>query len=336
MRPTWLLIGSAALFSAGLFLATSIGSLGTIMLTYLAPLPLFLIGLSKGGKAVGLAGGIATLAVAIAGGSLGAVLYFMACALPVSMICEKATLSRSVGGDPANPTIEWYPPGPLCIWLIATPVSVLLLTFLYFLARGEGLQPVVAQQVEYLMEFYREALGVAGPDGPTGTAPGMDSNAATMAPHQLVLIEKLLTNIAPALLSIFWMLFILLNGALAQGMLSRVGHNMRPTPEMAEIELPRWLIGGFTACFLIGITLSGSLGYLGANLGAILAVPLFLSGLGVAHAAAHKTKYRFGILFMLYTVLMISRWGSLAMIILGLIDHFARLKARMRGGSSPV
>jgi uncharacterized protein YybS (DUF2232 family) len=198
------------------------------------------------------------------------------------------------------------------------------LSFLYFMARGEGLEPVVAQQVEHLMEFYRSALGTNSPD------------ATITAPHQLVLIEKLLVNIAPALLSVFWMLFTLLNGALAQGMLTRVGHNMRPAPALTDIELPRWLIGGFMASFLIGMTLAGPLGYLGANLGSILAVPVFLSGLGVAHIAAGKTKFRFGILFMLYSVLIISRWSSMAMIILGLIDHFTRLKARMRGGSTSV
>jgi len=83
--------------------------------------------------------------------------------------------------------------------------------------------------------------------------------------------------------------------------------------------------------FLVG----GDLGFLAATVSGILAFPVFMSGLGVAHALAERTKSPFAILFMTYAMLMIA--GYVMMIVMtavGLIDHFAGLKARIRAGSN--
>ncbi len=176
--------------------------------------------------------------------------------------------------------------------------------------------------LEPFILHYRTAYGAAI----TGT------DVAT--PGQLEVIEKLIIQIAPAMIAIGSMATVLLNGVLAQGALARFGHNMRPSPRMAEIELPHWLIVCFAASLLLGITIGDSVGYLAMALAGTFAFPLFLSGLGVAHAAADRSKVPFGLLFVIYALLSISRWGTPAAVILGLIDHFAGLKARLRGRPS--
>ena len=72
------------------------------------------------------------------------------------------------------------------------------------------------------------------------------------------------------------------------------------------------------------------------NTALVLAFPIFLSGLGVAHAAAGRTRYRFGLLFGLYAVLLMTRWAPILMVLVGLVDHFVGLKARLLGRSTSV
>lgn len=336
MGATLLPIGCAALASAVLYLAAAVGSIAAFPLLYLAPLPLFLVGLALGGPAAGLAGAAAALAAALAGSALGGVAYLVFCALPVAVLCDKAAQSRpaAAGGAPA-----WYPPGPLCVWLTAPPISALLLANLYFVGSG-GLEAAVADEVAGVMELYRSLLGAASGDAapggavPDGAIPG--GAPAGDARGRLDSAETLLAKGAPAMLAGLWMMLIAVNGALAQGLLSRFGRNLRPAPRLADIDLPRPAVAAFVACLVAGMTLDGAVGYLGFNLAGVLAFPLFLSGLGVAHAAAARTRFRAGVLVAVYGALVLSRWGALALVGLGLIDHFARLKARLRGPSNTV
>jgi len=322
MNAAWLLIGSAGLISAGLYLAAIIWSLGALLLAILTPLPLFLVGLSLGARAAGIAGAIGALIVIAASSTLGGVMYIGAYALPVFLVCRSAMLSRAIIDASGGKMVEWYPPGMLTIWLTLVPVAVLVLTFVYTMASGDSLEAMMTRLLEPFILHYRTAYGAAI----SGT------DAAT--PGQLEVIEKLIIQIAPAMIAIGSMATVLLNGVLAQGVLARFGHHMRPSPRMAEIELPHWLIVCFAASFLLGITIGDSLGYLAMALAGTFAFPLFLSGLGVAHAAADRSKVSFGLLFVIYALLSISRWGTPAAVILGLIDHFAGLKARLRGRSS--
>ena len=317
----WLSSAIAALCSAGLFLAIGLGSLGTIALTYLAPMPLFLVGLSYGGSTAGVVGTLGAFLIWAINGSASAILYFLSCALPVALICDKAGLSHP---GSASGTVHWYPSGLLCLWLIALPVSILVVSFLYLTATGSGLEAVIAPKIKAIMEVYRSGIGANFPE------------TAALPPNQIALIEKLLVNVAPAMVAVIWMTVMLLNAVVAQAIVTRFGWNMRPAPRLADIELPRWIIVAFAATFLIGITIGGSPGFLASNLSAILAFPVFLSGLGVVHAAAARTRLRYGILSVLYVVLIVSRWASMALVIVGLVDHFTGLKSRLRRGSPSV
>jgi uncharacterized protein YybS (DUF2232 family) len=322
MNAAWLLVGSAGLISAGLYLSAIIWSLGALLLAFLTPLPIFLVGLSLGARAAGIAGAMAALIVIAASSTLGGVMYIGAYALPVFLVCRSAMLSRVIIDASGGKTVERYPPGMLTIWLTLVPVTVLVLTFIYAMANGDSLEAMITRQLEPFIQHYRTAYEAAI----TGTD--------VTTPGQLEMIEKLIIQIAPTMLAIGSMATVLLNGVLAQGVLSRFGHNMRPSPRMGQIELPHWLIICFASNFLLGISIGDTLGYLAMALAGTFAFPLFLSGLGVAHAAADRSKVPFGLLFVVYVLLSISRWGTPAAVILGLIDHFAGLKARLRARSS--
>ena len=322
MTRTWLWLGSAALISAGLYLATVAGSVAAILLTYMAPLPLFLLGLSHGGRYSGLAGAISALLVAVVAGTGAAVMYLGFCGIPVAVLCERAEQRMQTGAGRSG--MPWYPPGRLCAWLALMPLALFALVNVYVAASGNALEELIAVEVRHLMAQYRDVLQQATREG------------SIAASEQFAFLEMVFTRIAPGLLASLWMMLIAVNGVLAQGLLVRRGSALRPSPAMGDVELPRPLVGGFAAALLVGMTIDGPVGFFALNSAVILAFPLLLSGLGVAHLLAAKTRLRVGILFVLYLVLAITRWCAVAMIVLGLVDHFAELKKRLRGQSHPV
>ena len=223
-----LVVIAGAVSSAMLFLSIILGSIGAILLTYLAMLPLFVIGLSRGGLYASIAGTIAALIVWATGGAHSAILYFLTCTLPASVLSDKATLS--VGGGRST-AASWYPGGLLCVWLSVFPAAILIGTYLYFAAAGDGLEAAIATQIRAILGAYQDALGTRFPElGP-------------LPLEQMGAVEDLLIRIAPGLAALIWMLATLLNGIAAQALLTRMKRNIRPSPQLAEIELPRWFIG---------------------------------------------------------------------------------------------
>ena len=90
----------------------------------------------------------------------------------------------------------------------------------------------------------------------------------------------------PAMVAVSWALMHALNAILAQGLLVRFGHNLRPSPRLAEVDLPKTALAALVACAIGGMVLPGDIGYLASNLVIIAALPYFIAGLGLAHAAA--------------------------------------------------
>src|ERR1700761_6788645 len=119
------LIGIAAgCASALMFASIASGALISLLLFYLAPLPLMVAAIGWGPLAAAI-GGFA------AAGSLGAVLGLNYCiafaltfALPAWWLGHLALLGRpasapssSPGAIPNSPDLEWYPVGRILIWI---------------------------------------------------------------------------------------------------------------------------------------------------------------------------------------------------------------------------
>ena len=294
------------------------------MLALLAPLPLFLVGLSMGARMLSIAGAAAALIVIMATSGLGAVMYVITHVAPAFLISWKAAQSRQVVNEAGVTAALWYPPGLLVAWLTAAPITILVFVFAYGAVNGDDLRNMVANQMEPLLQVVRSA--------PNETLPGLKTVPSA---DQMATIENLILHFVPVTIALVGMFTSMINGLLAQGLLTRLGHNIRPSPRMSEIELPLWLIASLAGCLLVYFLIGGNLGFLAITTAGILAFPVFVSGLGVAHALAERTKSPFVVLFMTYTMLVIAGYIMLmVMTTVGLVDHFAGLKARFRAGSS--
>ncbi len=140
--------------------------------------------------------------------------------------------------------------------------------------------------------------------------------------------------VLPGLGACSWLLVTAANGALAQGLLIRFARNLRPSPDLASFDLPRWLGLAVAATALLGVAAPGTAGFVGENLCLILAMPYFFGGLALAHAAARRSGARAGHFMLLYLflalIIVIMSWVVIfGVAALGLIDQLVGLRQRL-------
>ncbi len=122
---TGALLGALA---AALYLAVLTGSPGSLILVYLAQLPLFAAGLWLGVGAAATAALTASVVLLMVGGIIAAALFAGLYAAPVALLVRQALLARNGPGG----AIEWYPPGLLTAWLTALGLAVFAVALLIF------------------------------------------------------------------------------------------------------------------------------------------------------------------------------------------------------------
>jgi hypothetical protein len=301
MARYWLLAGGAGLASAVLFGFLTTGAPMAFALAYLTQLPIFVAGLGLGVAAGGVAGAAGILALALAGGLMAAGFY-LAMVLPAMVMVQKALLARPT----AEGGVEWYPLGQLATWLAGLAAAALLLATLLFAGSPGGFEGAVR-------EFVR--AGVARLLGHLS------------APDQAATTESMVVFL-PGLVLYSGMLMTVLNGSLAQALLMRAGRNVRPSADIVELELPRWVVAVFAAALALALVGDGTLGYLGGNLAAVVAMPLFLAGLAVVHAMARPRPAQKPILIVFYVLLGLFGWPIFLVAGLGLIEQWVHLRRR--------
>ncbi|CAO3419373.1 DUF2232 domain-containing protein [Azospirillum doebereinerae] len=292
------------LVSAFFYLSVMFGGFGTLILGYLAPLPLFLAGLWFGTSAVlfaGLAGTVAVMA-GTSGSWLVSLAYLMTGALPAVLVVRQSLLAR-VSGDGS---LEWYPPGRVLMGLTGLGVAAVLAAVILTFDQPGGLEGVVRRMLARVAEPLFRAQGQ--------TAPG---------PEEIWMAAAL-----PGLVAISWVIMTIVNGALAQGALMRFGRNKRPPMRLAELELPRWLVPAFLAALLGASVLPDTFGFLAVNVALILAVPFAFAGLSVVHVVARSRSARTPILVGFYMVLFLFGWPILLLVGLGMIEQWIGLRRR--------
>ena len=293
--------GTSALVS----IAFATGSPGALFFVHLAPLPLFLVGLSNGATAAMVAGVTGLLVTGVVGGVIGAGLYAVIHALPAWLVTHQSLMHRPA----PDGTTRWRPAGFAVSWLAALGAFVFLAAAVASAGEGGGIISTVATYLEAVFTVLMPSL----PEGSRGELVGM------------------LVPVFPGFTGMLWLLVIVANGALAQMVLVRMGKNLRPGPILADLQLPDWLswaLVGSAALVLVG---GDELAFVGRNLAIILAVPFFLLGLAVVHWAARRTRAPGLLLMVFYFVLIFSGWASLVVAGIGLIEQWVGLRRRFAG-----
>jgi len=301
------------LASAVFYLSVRVGSPMAAGLTYLAPAPLLAVGLSRGLIAGAIAALVGALALALGVGLLAALLYLAAAGLPSLIVTRQGLLSRP-GAGPG--TVEWYPPGLLMGWLTVYGLVLLAGMFLAFANAEGGLEGEIRRAIDGVFSAFEKTRGGA-------LDPGMRRFAEAVAPF------------IPGWLISAWLVVFVVNGAVAQGLLTRIGQAGRPTPPYAAVELPFWLAAVLAAALLLSL-LPGALGRFGQNALPVLSTPFLLCGLAVIHTLSRRLPGRGAVLAAVYLMLVLLGWLSLLLAVLGLAEQWLGLRRRFgNSGGKP-
>ena len=113
--------------AAGPYLLVLTGSTGSMILVYLAQLPLFAAGLWFGAGASASAGFVAALILASTGSVPAAAVFAVLNASPVVLLVRQSLLARTGPGN----VVEWYPPGLMTAWLTGLGLVAAAVTFVF-------------------------------------------------------------------------------------------------------------------------------------------------------------------------------------------------------------
>jgi hypothetical protein len=313
MQRAQLIPLGAGVIAALLHLSVTTGSPGAFMLAYFAQAPIVATGLALGFMPAAVAAAVAAVLVALGSPGVGALsLFVLTSALPVLIIVYFAIQNRVRNGEGEDGSVEWYPVGQLLGWLTALALVAFVVAYLIFLGGENGVKGAIEAYLKNVLVALR---------GTQADPAGVDQLIATMAAA------------FPAVAAASWLLMIVVNGIMAQKFLTASGKNMRPMPVYREIETPIWPI----AAIALGALLSffgGDLRFFGINIMLIATIPFFFIGLAVLHSISSAWPGRLFLLSGAYLFLILLVWPAAIIALLGLIEHWVRLRERMHARRS--
>lgn len=317
-----ILIAIAAGCASGLMFASIIsGVMISLILFYLAPLPLMVAALGWG-PASALIGAVA------AGGGLGLAFglpYFVAfiitVGLPAFWLGHLTLLAKPASAPVANglngsaPTaadaLDWYPPGRLLLWIV---VFASLITMSALFTLGSDADSISAA----LRRGLARIVGVR--DG----APNTDNDR----------MLDMVAQIAPAAATLVAMFTLTLNLWLAGKIVATSGRLRRPWPDLASSELPQVTMLVLAVALALSFA-SGLVAMLGQIVSSALLMAYMLVGFAVLHVMTQASSGRWWWLMAAYGSVLIFGWPSLIMAMLGLLDNAIGLRRRFSNRATP-
>lgn len=306
---------SAGVASALLFGTLASGTLLSVPLFYLSPLPILLgaLGWSH------LAGLIAAVTAALLLGAFFTSTFFLAfllgVGLPAWWIGYLSLLARPIGGAPGG--LEWYPTGKLTIWiaLVAGLVAVLLVFS-------------IATDADELRNRLRRALEPML----TGGSRGRDSGAGTsgVVRNFLDAPELILPPALAVMTTLVGSLLLYLAGRIVRAS----GRLRRPWPELKAMRFPPSAPVAVALVLAGALLLSGVPQIVAAIFAAALLTASALLGLAVLHAITRNVNGRGMLLGSCYGAMFVFGWPVLLAAMLGLADMALDFRGRVRAPPS--
>ena len=304
-------IGAGAA-SALLFASVASGSPISILLFYLAPLPILIAAVGWSHWAALVAAVVATIGLTVALGSYFFFAFLLGVGLPAWWLGYLALLARTgPSGD-----LDWYPIGRIVLWaaILGTLVVVAAIPTL-------GLDEETFRTT--LRKGFENILSQRSP------SPAPDTEAASRDR----LIDFLVSVIPPAA-AVLSTVINLIDLWLAGKVVRLSGRLPRPWPDLAETRLPP-MTPALLAAGLVGCFLPGLLGIVSGVFVATLLVVYAMVGLAVLHFITRGMTSRGLLLGGTYTALVIFGWPVLLIALFGLIDAAIDLRARVGGKGGP-
>ena len=313
------LIGLAAGCASALMFASIIsGALISLLLFYLAPLPLMVAALGWGPIAATIGGIVAASGLGAIFGLPYCIAFAITVAVPAWWLGHLSLLGRPLpgaaagnGSAPAAPQLEWYPVGRILLWIAGFAA---LATIAAMLTLGTDAETITNS----LRRGLSRILGARD----AASAGDIERWVAALA------------IVAPAAATIVAMMTLTLNLWLAGKITATSGRLHRPWPDLKSAELPPMTLVALSValafCFIGGLV---------AMFAQIATTALMMAygliGFAVLHTVTLALKSRLFWLCCAYAVVVTFGWPMLAMIALGLADAVFGLRQRYLRGKPP-
>ena len=309
-------IGAGAA-AALLFASVASGAMLSILLFYLAPLPIMIAALGWSHWA-GLIGALAaSAALAFAFGNYFFVAFLIVIGLPAWWLGYLALLGRPTPA--ANDSIEWYPLGRLVLWCAVIGTLVVVAAIPHFGLNQERFQAALKHAFESVLQLQSDASS-GSPE-----LPGI-SDASRV-------IEFLVVAGPPAA-AVVSTVTLTLNLWLAGLIVKISGRLKRPWPTIPAMTFPVQapaLIAGAVVCSF----LPDLFGLVSRIFTASLLMAYALLGFAVLHAITREMSSRGFVLAGAYAAVFVFGWPVLIMTLLGLADTAFSLRTRIAQKRGP-
>jgi hypothetical protein len=310
---------AAGCASALMFASIISGALISLLLFYLAPLPLMVAALGWGPLSAGFGGTAAATGIGAIFGLPYCIAFAIAVALPAWWLGHLALLARPAnkdassgdGASSAEPDLEWYPVGRILLWIAG---FVAVTTMAALLTVGTD----AATITDALRRFLQRIL---------------DLRDAAPAAETEQLINAFVT-MAPAAAAAFAMTTLTLNLWLAAKITATSGRLHRPWPDLRSVALPPMTLAAL--CVAIAFCFTGGLLAIMAQLVTVaLMMAYAFTGFAVLHTLTLTLKSRAFWLGCTYTIMVVFVWPVIAMVVLGLADAIFGIRQRFRQRRPP-
>lgn len=313
--PIALVAGAA---SALMFASIVSGALISLLLFYLAPLPLMVAALGWGPISAGIGGLAAATGLGAMFGLPYCLAFVLTVALPACWLGHLALLGRPVPASPPTidpavpPAMEWYPVGRILLW---TAGFAALTTMAALLTLGGDAATIATALRRGLLRI----MGVRDPASPSGDAEHF---------------ADALVAIAPAGAAIVAMMTLTLNLWLAAKITATSGRLHRPWPDLKSAALPPLTLA--TLSLALALCFVGGLAAMLAQIvSAALVMAYALIGFAVLHTLTLSMKSRPIWLGGTYAMVLMIGWPILAMVGLGLADAVFGFRQRFLQRRTP-
>jgi hypothetical protein len=298
---TGILIALAAgLASATMFASIISGALISLVLFYLAPLPLMVAALGWGSSTALIGGVTAALGLGVIFGIPYTAAFALTVALPAWWLGHLTLLARPVSNDPQlanlSPALDWYPTGRILAW---TAVFASITTISALLTLGGDADTINTA-------LRRGLLRIMG-------------NRASVPSGETDRVVDALVAIAPGAATTIAMMTLTLNLWLSARITTTSGRMKRPWPDLRTTTLPRMIL----VALLVAIALcfvGGLLAMMAQIVSSALLMAYAVTGFAVLHTVTQAFSGRAFVLGAAYAATLFIGWPLLGMISLGLAD----------------
>lgn len=307
MMTTSILIAIAAGSASALMFSSVVsGTLISVALLYLAPLPLLVASIGWGPAVALIGGGAAAAVLAVTIGWSYMLAFVVWAAAPAWWLGHLLMLGRpaeNANGPAANSreaaAMEWYPIGRVLLWIAAFAAGI---TFLALLSIGMDADAINAAIKRSLSRMLGTRAAV------TGSA-------------------DIMTMIAPAIGTAGTMIALTLNVWLAAKIVQTSGRLRRPWPDLRSTAIPPMTMAVLSATIAFCFT-GGLLAIVAKIVSGGLVMAYAFAGFATLHTLTLALKSRGVWLGFAYVTTLLLAWPIVLMTVVGLADSVFGLRQR--------